>query len=284
MGHLVIYKITNLVNGKLYVGRTSRTPPEKRWKEHLRTARTEPKYRFHLAIRKYGAENFRFEILAEYDDVDEWTQAEIDYTLQYRSHEREYGYNITIGSTGGGVPQLDAKTVDELRSKYATGRYTYRQLADKSGLSLALVKCAVRGRDAYARIGKQLPRDRRTKRVRRPAHAHKELRMLSPRDVARLRREYQHGSPTPEIARRHRLSKTLVKRAVFGRDGYANMKCSVPPAEFVSYALRADDIEEIRRRYATGWYSYKDLAQDFGIGINVARPRLAADVRIRAIM
>lgn len=52
-----IYKITNKINGKVYIGKTTKTVQE-RWKEHLRESRTErsenrPLYR---AIRKYGVD------------------------------------------------------------------------------------------------------------------------------------------------------------------------------------------------------------------------------------
>lgn len=272
MGHLYVYVITNLVNGKKYVGQTRQAPPERRWRDHiLRSTCRAPRYPLHRAIKKYGRQNFRFKIIGEYDDVDKWNQAEIDYIKKYRSRWFEHGYNIAEGGRNGGVgPRLDESKVEKLRELYATGDYTYRQLARKTRLSHDLVKRAVRGGEAYARIGKQLPRDHQTNRVRRLKHAHKELRALSRRQVSRLRREYKRGSNTVEIARRHGLGKHLVKNAVFGHEGYAHMKCSEPPAEFVSYALRPPDIEEMRRRYASGWYSYTDLARDFGVTINCA--------------
>ena len=61
-----IYKITNLVNNKIYIGQT--VHPEKRWQEHQQRAKTHSdNYPIHLAINKYGAENFSFEVL-------EWTE------------------------------------------------------------------------------------------------------------------------------------------------------------------------------------------------------------------
>lgn len=56
-----IYKITNLVNGKLYVGKTVRTL-QRRLKVHIAAAlRQEPRHnhiKLYAAIRKYGEENF----------------------------------------------------------------------------------------------------------------------------------------------------------------------------------------------------------------------------------
>ena len=87
-----IYKITNLINNKIYIGQT--VHPNKRWKEHQQRAKTHyDNYPIHLAINKYGAKNFSFEIL-------EWTE-------QYDDEEarliKEYnsispnGYNLIEG-------------------------------------------------------------------------------------------------------------------------------------------------------------------------------------------
>ena len=87
-----IYKITNLINNKIYIGQT--VHPNKRWKEHQQRAKTHyDDYPIHLAINKYGAKNFSFEIL-------EWTE-------QYDDEEarliKEYnsispnGYNLIEG-------------------------------------------------------------------------------------------------------------------------------------------------------------------------------------------
>lgn len=62
-----IYKIENLINHKCYIGQSVKI--EQRWKNHKITAKNlndknydNPLYR---AIRKYGIENFSFEIIEE---------------------------------------------------------------------------------------------------------------------------------------------------------------------------------------------------------------------------
>lgn len=54
-----LYKITNLINGKVYIGQT--VNPKRRWYTHQRRKDGCPK--LYAAINKYGADNFRFEIL-----------------------------------------------------------------------------------------------------------------------------------------------------------------------------------------------------------------------------
>ena len=62
-----IYKITNLVNGKMYVGQTKYSVRH-RWQEHRYAAITPsylPKQYIHKAMAKYGIENFKIECLEE---------------------------------------------------------------------------------------------------------------------------------------------------------------------------------------------------------------------------
>lgn len=96
-----IYKITNLLNGKLYIGQTSRTV-EERWKEHQRdrTRRDFESRPLYRALNKYGIENFSIETIEETDNPCEREKFWIEYYGSYKN-----GYNATIG--GDGKPYLD---------------------------------------------------------------------------------------------------------------------------------------------------------------------------------
>ena len=59
-----IYKITNTINNKGYVGKTA-LKPEKRWKAHLYCAKTNGPMAISRAIRKHGEKNFKFEVIEE---------------------------------------------------------------------------------------------------------------------------------------------------------------------------------------------------------------------------
>lgn len=263
MGHLYIYKITNLNNGKVYIGRTRRNPPERRWGQHIYTARCrEERYAIHRAIRKYGAENFRFDVIAEFDDESAWMRAETDFIVRYRSFERTRGYNICMGGEGAG-PRLDEARVMRARRMYVTGKYTLKQLSEKLHVNLTLLKRAVRGYDSYARIGTPLPRDQ-FGWVKRPARPKKDMKALSPEEVAELRRQFRDGASCEELARRRRVGRSLIGNAVFGRGWYNTVRCEEPPAQHISKALHPDEIEKVRALYATGRRSYEQLARDFG--------------------
>lgn len=98
---MLVYLVTNLGNGKQYVGMTKRDIQE-RWASHCSAARNGSPYRFHSAIRKYGEDGFKVEIL--HDDIDsdmECRTIEADSIIKLRT--MELGYNATPGGTGGWV-------------------------------------------------------------------------------------------------------------------------------------------------------------------------------------
>lgn len=109
-----IYKITNLINGKEYIGQTSLSIQE-RFKEHIHDAHkgyynNRPLYN---AINKYGVENFIIEELEECN-VQEVNQKEIEYINKFNTYSN--GYNATLG--GEGTPFID---YDEVLIKYEAG-------------------------------------------------------------------------------------------------------------------------------------------------------------------
>jgi group I intron endonuclease len=90
-----IYKITNLKNGKFYIGKTSDI--ERRWKEHLSLA-GKKRHPFYDAIAHYGAENFIIEVVDK-TDVSLINDLEKKWILE--TNAIKLGYNITEGGTGG---------------------------------------------------------------------------------------------------------------------------------------------------------------------------------------
>ena len=94
-----IYKITNSINGKIYIGKTS-SSIEERWKEHKRDSIKEnekhrPLYR---AMNKYGVENFSIEEL-EKCDTDKIACEREKYWIEYYGSFKN-GYNATKGGDG----------------------------------------------------------------------------------------------------------------------------------------------------------------------------------------
>ena len=103
MSIYTIYKSTCTVTGKSYIGFDSRWPSRKR--EHMAAYQLEQnKEVFYNAIRKYGWENFEWDILYQSKDKEHCLNVMENYFIeQYRTYihfEDCCGYNMTLGGDG----------------------------------------------------------------------------------------------------------------------------------------------------------------------------------------
>lgn len=96
----VIYKITNNINRKVYIGQSNQ--PRGRWNKHKSSAKRCPTQIIHIAMNKYGVNNFTFEIIAsvipildenEYCKVTD--ELERYFIQEYKSFGQ--GYNVSPG-------------------------------------------------------------------------------------------------------------------------------------------------------------------------------------------
>lgn len=94
---MIVYKITNKIDGKCYIGKTIRTL-EQRIKCHIRSSKTS-KLMFHTALNKYGIDNFKYTILEICMSIKEMNEKEIWYIKHFNSFG-ENGYNLTFGGDG----------------------------------------------------------------------------------------------------------------------------------------------------------------------------------------
>ena len=92
-----IYKITNKINGKIYIGKTTGTT-QKRWKEHCYPSHLEDGTHFHRAILKYGSDNFIVETIEDNIPSDIINDREKYWISFYNSYND--GYNETLGGDG----------------------------------------------------------------------------------------------------------------------------------------------------------------------------------------
>ncbi len=107
---MVIYKATNIINNKVYIGQTI-DRLKQRISNHIYASHNCNCYYFARAIRKHGKDNFTWEIIRICKNVDELNVWEQYYILFYNSMES--GYNLT----SGGLNYIRAKRTKEHKKK-----------------------------------------------------------------------------------------------------------------------------------------------------------------------
>ena len=120
-----IYKITNLINGKEYIGKTNFTI-EERFKRHIIDSRKRncEKRPLYNAFNKYGVENFIIEQIEECSEdlLNEKEKYWIEYYNTYSN-----GYNATLG--GDGQTLINYNNIVELYNK----GLTLKEIKEKTG-------------------------------------------------------------------------------------------------------------------------------------------------------
>lgn len=118
---MIIYLITNIVNGKQYVGQTRRKA-QRRWRQHI----TDSKHKsaLHNAINKYGEDSFYLQILDEANSQEELNELERHWIFEL-STLKPSGYNLT---TGGGADY----TVSESTRQKVSASWENREISSET--------------------------------------------------------------------------------------------------------------------------------------------------------
>jgi len=103
---MIVYLVTNTINGKRYVGQTSNSLEERR-KQHLKISSGCLALR--SALVKYGFENFEFSSLFEDLNLEQANYFEKEYIDRYKT-KAPNGYNLTDGGEGVSNPSLETRT------------------------------------------------------------------------------------------------------------------------------------------------------------------------------
>lgn len=152
MPRVGIYKITNLVNNDCYVGQSINM--DRRLRAHFNICSNNPKSveydtPLHRAIRKYGVENFKAEILEECLRED-LNAREIYWVDYYHSYiEDGHGYNLTRGGDNPAPQAINSKMLNDITLDLETSLLNHSELADKYKVSQEMIQGINTGRYWY---------------------------------------------------------------------------------------------------------------------------------------
>jgi group I intron endonuclease len=109
---MIIYKTTNNINGKIYVGKDARNNPKYIGSGNL----------IKRAIIKYGFDNFTKEILEVCTDLKQLSNRERFWITELNATNTLVGYNIAEGGQGGNLGEQVNKLIGEKSRKYKSNR------------------------------------------------------------------------------------------------------------------------------------------------------------------
>lgn len=146
----IVYRYVNKNNGKSYVGVTSN--PSKRYYAHKSANGSSPA--FHNAINKYGFDAFEYEVVEEFDNIDDAYDSEIEY-IRFFDSVSPNGYNISEGGKGGvlGNRILSEEDVDDIIDLHFNFDVSVKALAEKFECNRLTVSDAINRRGLKVRRG-----------------------------------------------------------------------------------------------------------------------------------
>ena len=237
----IIYKITNKVNGKSYIGQTRYTI-EFRWKQHQH--KKDNTY-FHNAIHKYGIENFSIEVLEECN-IEDLNSREIYYIAKYDTFNN--GYNLTIGGDGNRRLLLD-DSYNEIKELYLSG-FSSNKIAtlykvDKASIVKILKALGVKIRSNKLNINHQ--------------------------EFLELVHDYQTGYSLKELAKRYDCSPVglkdyLVRKGVDLRNKYSILNDEKSQEGLINDYLDGNlKLREILSKYHCSFNTFTKILSLHGI-------------------
>ena len=208
-----IYKITNLINNKIYIGYTKKELKERLYEHSNPRSKNAYKMPIVMAIKKYGIENFKIELLEESEnDAYIHNEREAYWIKKLNSINNKIGYNLATGGEGGGFYYWNNGKINR-RSKECPGdEWTRGMLVTEESRKL---RSAVHKGQISAFKGRKHTQE--TKEKLSKAHknifnggnnpAAKTIQIISPNGA-----EYIIKGTIREFCKKHELSYSLYRK------------------------------------------------------------------------
>lgn len=155
---MLIYKITNLLDGKIYIGQTIQTMAS-RWRDHVRGDKQKESY-LHRAIQKHGVENFSIEEI-EYSKTLEGLNVLEEFYIKKYNCMAPLGYNLLPGGLNRRLHEDTKKKLSDLnKGKIIPNRWDKGFLGEHTEETKDKISEALKGRPITNRYtgGNKAPR------------------------------------------------------------------------------------------------------------------------------
>ena len=249
-----IYIIKNKINQKVYIGQADYA--WKRWGSHIRDAGSKPKTIIDKAIKKYGVENFWYELL-EYQ-IPDYDEKEKYWIKEYNSLIPN-GYNVAIGGkgTGAGVNHVhssvrNVEILNLIISDLEEGKETFQELAKKYKVGTAVIQ-GINSGEYYSDENRKYP-------IREYFLSDEKLKRLF------YSLKYEKDKTLSDIANEFGLNQSTVSEINSGKERYV---------EWNKYPLRSGKVtnplynchEKIKQILMNTNRTYQDIAREYDVAI-----------------
>lgn len=203
-----IYKITNKINGKVYIGQSINI--EQRWREHksryLSIDEKEYNKPLYNAIRKYGLQNFEFFIIEECSQ-EQLNEKEIYWIDSYEALDKNKGYNISRGSQ----PPIKYTKLDDIKyynlcKDLKENILSIDDLCEKYDITFGYIYEINRGEDKRKNNKEFYPLRPKISQVN-----------LNEETVINIKKDLLQGKPVEEIKNKYKISRATVDNINYGR-------------------------------------------------------------------
>ena len=143
-----IYKYTNLINGKIYIGQTKQTLEQRDYKHQ--TQLNDNTY-FHRAMKKYGRDNFSLELIEDHIPFNQLNEKEKFYIDFFESfYTTGKGYNLTQGGQwGSGTQKITPSQAEDIKYLILNTTKSFQEIANKYCVTIYCISDINRGKSFY---------------------------------------------------------------------------------------------------------------------------------------
>ena len=243
-----IYKITNTINNKVYIGQTSKTI-EERFAAHVRCASSKVNRYLYDAMNHYGYDKFSIEQIEVCEDhlLDD---REIYWIAYYQSTNPDYGYNMTEGGGGG----------DTFTGRTEEAKQQFREAVSKRQLGTKRSKETIE-KQSKALKGRKLTKEHclklseAQKERYRHSHPHNYGKPMSEYNKQKLREANlgKKQSDETKLKRKETLSKLK-----WWNNGIKNVRAEECPEGYVAGRINFTPSEESKAKSShkgTKWFT-----------------------------
>jgi group I intron endonuclease len=203
---MIIYKITNKINSKIYIGQTIGTLSN-RWNSHCKNKK------FSLitaAINKYGKENFTIEEIAKCSSREELNMREAMFIYAFGSNNRDTGYNIMEGGDNHTTHSTETRAIISKKARNISDETRKKMSEAKKGKKQTPEQIAAR-----IKTGRVWSEE-----SKRKSSEKQKGRKKSPEQVEKVRKKLIGRKQTPEEIEKRRLSNIGRKATLEQKEKY----------------------------------------------------------------